>query len=164
MCFFKVKHYFGHISAMFGLIDVKQKGSVRSSLIARLIPKMIPGRHRTGSTLAKVITCFQMVTSHNLNLCELLSLVMSSAILLWGIHKRYLSHWLLKLAWNLNIWYLIPIALGPMSYNIFHEYIFLEKWQAYLSLPQWVKCQDACHICHSLEDYNFPFRINKTHH
>ena len=27
MCFFKVKHYFGHISAMVGPIDVKQKGS-----------------------------------------------------------------------------------------------------------------------------------------
>ena len=28
MCFFKVKHYFGHISGMVGLIDVKRKGSV----------------------------------------------------------------------------------------------------------------------------------------
>ena len=27
MCFFKVKHYFGHISGMFGPIDVKRKGS-----------------------------------------------------------------------------------------------------------------------------------------
>ena len=27
MCFFKVEHYFGHISAMVGPIDVKQKGS-----------------------------------------------------------------------------------------------------------------------------------------
>ena len=27
MCFFKVKHYFGHISEMVGLIDVKQKWS-----------------------------------------------------------------------------------------------------------------------------------------
>ena len=27
MCFFKVKHYFGHISGMVGLIDVKRKGS-----------------------------------------------------------------------------------------------------------------------------------------
>ena len=27
MCFFKVKHYFGHISGMVGLIYVKQKGS-----------------------------------------------------------------------------------------------------------------------------------------
>ena len=27
MCFFKVKHYFGHISGMVGPIDVKQKGS-----------------------------------------------------------------------------------------------------------------------------------------
>ena len=27
MCFFKVKHYFGHISGMVGSIDVKQKGS-----------------------------------------------------------------------------------------------------------------------------------------
>ena len=27
MSFFKVKHYFGHISGMVGLIDVKQKGS-----------------------------------------------------------------------------------------------------------------------------------------
>ena len=26
MCFFKVKHYFGHISWMVGLIDVKRKG------------------------------------------------------------------------------------------------------------------------------------------
>ena len=26
MCFFKVKHYFGHISEMVGLIDVKLKG------------------------------------------------------------------------------------------------------------------------------------------
>ena len=26
MCFFKVEHYFGHISAMVGLFDVKQKG------------------------------------------------------------------------------------------------------------------------------------------
>ena len=26
MCFFKVKHYFGHISGMVGLIDVKRKG------------------------------------------------------------------------------------------------------------------------------------------
>ena len=28
MCFFKVKHYFGHISGMVGPIDVKRKGSV----------------------------------------------------------------------------------------------------------------------------------------
>ena len=27
MCFFKVKHYFGHISAMVGPIDVKRKAS-----------------------------------------------------------------------------------------------------------------------------------------
>ena len=27
MCFFKVKHYFGHISEMVGPIDVKRKGS-----------------------------------------------------------------------------------------------------------------------------------------
>ena len=27
MCFFKVKHYFGHISGMAGPIDVKRKGS-----------------------------------------------------------------------------------------------------------------------------------------
>ena len=27
MCFFKVKHYFGHISEMIGPIDVKRKGS-----------------------------------------------------------------------------------------------------------------------------------------
>ena len=27
MCFFKVKHYFGHISGKVGPIDVKQKGS-----------------------------------------------------------------------------------------------------------------------------------------
>ena len=27
MCFFKVKNYFGHISGMVGLIDVKRKGS-----------------------------------------------------------------------------------------------------------------------------------------
>ena len=27
MCFFKVKHYFGHISGMVGPIDVKRKGS-----------------------------------------------------------------------------------------------------------------------------------------
>ena len=27
MCFFKVKHYFGHISGIVGAIDVKQKGS-----------------------------------------------------------------------------------------------------------------------------------------
>ena len=27
MCFFKVKHYFDHISGMDGPIDVKQKGS-----------------------------------------------------------------------------------------------------------------------------------------
>ena len=27
MCFFMVKHYFGHISGMVGPIDVKQKGS-----------------------------------------------------------------------------------------------------------------------------------------
>ena len=27
MCFFKVKHYFGHISGMIGLIDVKRKAS-----------------------------------------------------------------------------------------------------------------------------------------
>ena len=27
MCFFKVKHYFGHISAMVGPMDMKQKGS-----------------------------------------------------------------------------------------------------------------------------------------
>ena len=27
MCFFKVKHYFGHISGMVGPIDVKQKGT-----------------------------------------------------------------------------------------------------------------------------------------
>ena len=27
MCFFKVKHYFRHISGMVGPIDVKQKGS-----------------------------------------------------------------------------------------------------------------------------------------
>ena len=27
MCFFKVKHYFGHISGMVGLIDGKRKGS-----------------------------------------------------------------------------------------------------------------------------------------
>ena len=27
MCFFKVKHYFGHISGMIGPIDVKRKGS-----------------------------------------------------------------------------------------------------------------------------------------
>ena len=27
MCFFKVKHYFGHISGMVGSIDVKRKGS-----------------------------------------------------------------------------------------------------------------------------------------
>ena len=26
MCFFKVKHYFGHISGMVGPIDVKRKG------------------------------------------------------------------------------------------------------------------------------------------
>ena len=28
MCFFKVKHYFGHISGMVAPIDVKRKGSV----------------------------------------------------------------------------------------------------------------------------------------
>ena len=27
MCFFKVKHYFGHIPGMVGPIDVKRKGS-----------------------------------------------------------------------------------------------------------------------------------------
>ena len=27
MCFFKVKHYFGYISGMVGLIDVKWKGN-----------------------------------------------------------------------------------------------------------------------------------------
>ena len=27
MCFFKVKHYFGHIWGMIGPIDVKRKGS-----------------------------------------------------------------------------------------------------------------------------------------
>ena len=27
MCFFKVNHYFGHISGMVGPIDVKRKGS-----------------------------------------------------------------------------------------------------------------------------------------
>ena len=27
MCFFKVKHYFGHISGIVGPIDVKRKGS-----------------------------------------------------------------------------------------------------------------------------------------
>ena len=27
MCFFKVKHYFGHILGMVGLIDVERKGS-----------------------------------------------------------------------------------------------------------------------------------------
>ena len=37
MCFFKVKHYFGHISGMVGPIDVKQKGSASDGYWAQYV-------------------------------------------------------------------------------------------------------------------------------
>ena len=38
MCFFKVKHYFGHISGMVGPIDVKQKGSASVGHWVQYVP------------------------------------------------------------------------------------------------------------------------------
>ena len=37
MCFFKVKHYFGHVSGMVGQIDVKRKGSAWVGYLAQYV-------------------------------------------------------------------------------------------------------------------------------
>ena len=97
----------------------------RLQCVNSLWPNGAIWQHKALSTLAQVMAWCLASPSHYLNQCWLINRTVQWHLPTWELlHRRYISHQSLTLAWNIHIWNLIKFSRGqwvkdtPLSLNM----------------------------------------------